>query len=218
MFSLTFDTTSSAVSVALFQDKTCLDSVEEEMEFGQAEALMKAIEKLLSKNRLTFADLSLLTVCTGPGSFTGVRSSLAAARTFGLACPKLTLCGISAFDAYAADLAPDERAEINAVLIETKRDDFYVQYYNQKLEKLGEPSASLDADIQKRLTGLKVSLSGDAVERFLNRPRGLSLHAVKLYQQVPLQSLANVGLAKFASGKADYPKPLYIKAPDVCIK
>ena len=32
MFSLSFDTTSSAVSVALFQDKTCLDSVEEAIE------------------------------------------------------------------------------------------------------------------------------------------------------------------------------------------
>lgn len=218
MYSLSFDTTTSTVSVALFKGNNSISAFEKTSEFGQAEMLVSAIENILKEQALNFADLSLISVCTGPGSFTGVRSSLALARSFGLACQKLALCGVSAFEAYAADFSPDEYADINAVLIETKRDDFYVQYYDSSMQKPEEPTTAFESDILKRLRGKKVSLSGNAVERFLSHPRGLSLHAVKLYQQPPLKSLALCGIKKFIQGRPDYPKPLYIKAPDVCIK
>lgn len=218
MYSLTFDTTTNAVSVGLFKSDTPISIFEKSLEFGQAEVLLSAIQNILKTQALNFSELSLVTVCTGPGSFTGVRASLALARAFGLAYPTLKLCGVSAFEAYAKDFKPEECADINAVLIETKRDDFYVQYYDSALQKLAPPEAASYTDILKRLHGQKVSLSGDAPERFLSRPGGLNLHALKLYQKPPIQSLALCGIRKFAAQKTDYPKPLYIKAPDICIK
>ena len=80
------------------------------MDFGQAEALFPAIREILQNRQLQPAELDLITVCCGPGSFTGVRSSLAAARTLGLALQKTALTGVSAFEAYVHDLAPEELA------------------------------------------------------------------------------------------------------------
>ena len=129
MYTLAFDTTASGCSIALFSKETCLDVFNEEMEYGQAERLMPEIRNILQKHKVTFSNISLLTVCVGPGSFTGVRSSISAARAFGLACPKMEVIGVNAFEAYVQSLIwePENIAQKNAVIIETKREDFYFQ-------------------------------------------------------------------------------------------
>ena len=127
MYILAFDTTAAACSIVLLQDGKVLSRYHEIMDFGQAEVLIPQIQKMLVAQNLKFSDINLLLVCVGPGSFTGVRSSISAARTFPLACPNLALDGVSAFDAYVLGLDEDERADINAVIIETKREDFYIQ-------------------------------------------------------------------------------------------
>lgn len=218
MYTLAFDTTSDFCSVGLFKDGKSQEVFEKEMDFGQAEVLMPKIAEILQNRDLRFKDLGLAVVCTGPGSFTGVRSSVSAARSFSLACPEVTVCGVSAFEAYAADFEPDELAEINAVLIETKREDFYVQYYDCKLGKIGAPGTAFYEDIKHFLSSHKVSLAGSGVERFLSKPSGLSLHAIKMQSHPPLDKLALMGINRYSQKNTDFPKPLYLKAPDVCVK
>ena len=52
---------------------------------GQAERIFPAIDELLARNGVTYADLTRIAVTTGPGSFTGLRIGLTAARGLGLA-------------------------------------------------------------------------------------------------------------------------------------
>ncbi|MBE6451283.1 MAG: tRNA (adenosine(37)-N6)-threonylcarbamoyltransferase complex dimerization subunit type 1 TsaB [Alphaproteobacteria bacterium] len=218
MFTLAFDTTANFCSVALFEDLKKIECFEQEMDFGQAEKLMVEIDNMLKKHNMVFKDLSLVVVCTGPGSFTGVRSSVSAARAFKLACKDVCVAGVNAFDAYVADVTPDESAQINAVIIETKREDFYVAYYDNCFNKLMPPTTAFYDDIIKFLSSKNVTLIGDGVERFLNKPSGLSLHAIKMKQKIDIEKLALVGIKKYAQKTTDFPKPLYLKAPDVCIK
>lgn len=218
MLNLAFDTTAGSCSVILTEDGKTVGKIIEKMDFGQAEALFPAIEKIMNENRLKPADLDLITVCTGPGSFTGVRSSLAAARTLGLALPSTGLTGVSAFEAYIQDLAPDELAFYNAVIIETKREDFYFQCFDAGKNKTGEPEALEYEAVIDRLRHKKVTLTGDGVERFLSRPSGLSLHVIRMEDCLPVEALAACGSEKYRLKKLDYPKPLYLRAPDVCVK
>ena len=204
MLNLAFDTTAGSCSVILTEDGKTVGKIIEKMDFGQAEALFPAIEKIMSENRLKPADLDLITVCTGPGSFTGVRSSLAAARTLGLALPSTGLTGVSAF--------------YNAVIIETKREDFYFQCFDAGKNKTGEPEALEYDAVIDRLRHKKVTLTGDGVERFLSRPSGLSLHVIRTEDCLPVEALAACGSEKYRLKKLDYPKPLYLRAPDVCVK
>ena len=163
-------------------------------------------------------DVDLITVCTGPGSFTGVRSSLSAARTLALALPDVALTGVSAFEAYAEDLQPDELAEINAVIIETKRDDFYFQAFDAHKKPLDAPEALNYADIIDKLRHRKITLIGDGVERFLSQPSGLSLHVIRMEDIPPIAAMARCGNNRYLKKNLDYPKPLYLRAPDVCVK
>ena len=220
MYSLAFDTTAAGCSVALMKDDTLLDKFVEEMDFGQAEVLIPAIQNLLQKHNLQVKDLGLMAVCTGPGSFTGVRSSISAARAFSFACPNMEVTGVSAFDAYAYSLSwnPEEIAPVNAVIIETKRDDFYYQIFDSSLHKVTEAGADSRENIISQLRQKKISLIGDGVERFLNQPTGLSLHAIRMERHLPIEHLAWSGLKKFLDKKLDFPKPLYLRAPDICIK
>lgn len=80
MYTLAFDTTANGVSVLLSKDGRTIDLFQEEMDFGQAEVLIPEIRNTLEAENLQFKDLGLAVVCTGPGSFTGVRSSISAAR------------------------------------------------------------------------------------------------------------------------------------------
>ena len=217
MYVLAFDTTAAACSILLKKNDDVLACFNKIMDFGQAEVLISELQKMLTDNNLKFADLNLLLVCVGPGSFTGVRSAISAARTFKLACQELSLGGVSAFDAYALGLSEDERAELNVVIIETKRDDFYVQVFDKNLHKLTPPQAMMYENIISMLKGHKVSLIGDGVERFLSRQSGLCLHGIKMLDMLNIEWLMQAGLSDFADKKLDYPKPMYLRAPDVAV-
>ena len=215
MYILSFDTTGSACSILLSENNNILDKFSLSMDFGQSEVLLPQIKKMLEKAKLKFKDIDMVFVCVGPGSFTGVRSSVSAARTFLLAKPNLALGGVSAFDAYIQELKPEEVAEINAVIIETKRDDFYVQFYDNKLQKITASQALKYEDILQFLKGHKVSLVGDGVERFLNKPCGLSIHCLKIKDALDIEMVLIAGLNHYQNKRLDYPKPLYLRAPDV---
>ena len=218
MYTLAFDTTANGCSAALLHDTKITAKFNEEMEFGQAEVLIPQIQKMLTSAGLKFSQIDLLGVCVGPGSFTGVRSSIAAARAFALSAPHLSVTGVTAFEAYIHSLDISELSSYNAVIIETKRDDFYFQLYNGKLEKLSDPTAADYDEIIDKLKGKTVTLIGNGVERFLDKPSGLDLHAIRMDRCVAVSDIAACAIQKYNAKKLNYPKPLYLRAPDVCVK
>ena len=218
MYTLAFDTTTSFCSVALLCEKKVQSVFSQSLDFGQSELLVVKIKEILDCQKLNISDLSLISVCTGPGSFTGVRSSIALARTFGLGSPKTALLGVSAFDVYAASIEPSKRAEINAVIVETKRDDFYTAYYDQNLNKIEQGKTAFYDEIIADLRGKSVTFCGDGAERFLSKKSGLHIHEAIFDISPSVVTLAKIGLARFSNGEINFPKPIYLKAADICVK
>ncbi|MBR2274393.1 MAG: tRNA (adenosine(37)-N6)-threonylcarbamoyltransferase complex dimerization subunit type 1 TsaB [Alphaproteobacteria bacterium] len=218
MYTLVFDTTAGGIAIGLYDDMKRLAKVEKIMEFGQAEALACDVETMLKEHRLCFQQIGLLGVCTGPGSFTGVRAGLAFARGLALGAPQLQITGISAFEVYAKMLKAANRAVFNAVVIETKRDDFYFQLFDERLKKLTEPMALRREDILQKLKKGQVSLIGDGVERLLATSSGLQIKSVELSEMIDIDAAFEVTYQKFLAKSLDFPKPLYIRGADACVK
>lgn len=218
MYTLAFDTTANGCSVALLDDNRIIGKYDEEMDFGQAEVLIPKIDELLHNNNLKFSQIGLMGVCIGPGSFTGVRSSIAAARAFALANQQMAITGVSAFEAYIHSLDITELSHLNAVIIETKREDFYFQLFNGKAEKLEDAAALPYEQIIDKLKGQAVTLIGNGVERFLDKPSGLVLHAIRMDKSANIADIAACAIQKYKAKKLNYPKPLYLRPADVCVK
>ncbi|MCM1324216.1 MAG: tRNA (adenosine(37)-N6)-threonylcarbamoyltransferase complex dimerization subunit type 1 TsaB [Acetobacter sp.] len=218
MWTLVFDTTGFGVAIGLYQDDVLVQKIEKTMEFGQAEELAVGVQQLLCDAGIDFGAVGLLGACTGPGSFTGVRAGLAFARGLGIGAPQLKLTGVSAFEAYARMLKEKDRAVYNAVVIETKREDFYFQLFDNNLRKLTEPAALTREEIVKKLKNHQTSFIGDGVERLLSVSCGLQIKQVELVEMIEVCALFEVAKQKYFEKSLDFPKPLYIRGADACVK
>lgn len=218
MYTLVFDTTAGGTVIGLFSDNKRIAKIEKLMEFGQAEELALDVDKVLKDNHICFADVGLLGVCTGPGSFTGVRAGLAFARGLAFGAPELKITGVSAFEIYVQMLKEENRATYNAVVIETKREDFYFQLFDENLNKLTEPLALTREEIAKKLKNHQTSFIGDGVERLLSVSMGLQIKHVELSEIISVDALFEVTYQKYFEKTLDFPKPLYIRGAETCVK
>lgn len=133
MLLLSLDTASTTLSLSLFEGEELVASFDEVMLRGQAERLIPEIQTLFQKAGRDIKDLSAVAVGVGPGSFTGVRIALSAARGLALALG-VPVFGVSSLEAYAYGANEDV-----LVALDTKRGDFYVAGYNAQLEEVFEP-------------------------------------------------------------------------------
>lgn len=82
MFLLSLDTCDARGSIALLQDRSLLDEVLHPPTEEFSSWLLPAVDKLLSENSLSHADLVGYAVTSGPGSFTGVRVGLTTSKAW----------------------------------------------------------------------------------------------------------------------------------------
>jgi tRNA threonylcarbamoyladenosine biosynthesis protein TsaB len=218
MYTLVFDTTAMGLVLALYKDMECKQKIEKFMEFGQAEELAVGVSELLEKENILFSDVDLLGVSVGPGSFTGVRAGVSFARGLALGHEELKITGVSNFDVYIEMLKKEYRAFYNAVVIETKREDFYFQLFDENLTKLTPPLALGRDEIREKLKSHKVSFIGDGVERLLSVPMGLDICHVELVDFVDYKALFGAVYKKYLAKNLDFPKPLYIRSAETCVK
>ena len=119
---LAFDTSAAHCAAALLSGNQIIASRYEEMSKGQAERLMPLLEEVLSEAALTWKDLTAIGVGIGPGNFTGIRISVAAARGLALSLG-IPAIGISSLEAQAIDASRPIWS-----LLDARRDHVFAQY------------------------------------------------------------------------------------------
>src|SRR6202451_648139 len=127
---LAIDTVLAACSAAVFDTQQGGLIARESLPMlrGHAEALMPLIRRIMDDAGTAFRDLDRVVVTTGPGSFTGLRVGIAAARGIALAINKPAV-GLSTLSAYAAPyLADDDNAPV-VVAIDARPSHVYLQVF-----------------------------------------------------------------------------------------
>ena len=193
-YTLAIDTATECVSIALLKGAEVLAEQTSFMNRGQGEALIPMIQDLLNRANLSMSDIQSLAVSVGPGSFTGVRIGLAAARGMALAL-QIPVHGVTTLQA----MAQQTNGKVMAVL-DTKRGDFYTQIF-QDAEPLEEPKIRSEADIR----ALNLMLIGQSLSSETEPPLTVS--------QPPLPSAVGVGLACLSHPLPA--EPVYLREADV---
>jgi tRNA threonylcarbamoyladenosine biosynthesis protein TsaB len=183
--------------------------------YGQGDILIPMVERVMAAAGVDYGALSRIAVTKGPGAFTGLRIGLAAARGYRLAL-KIPVVGICCFDAVLETYALGQDAVFSdnktvAVILETKRKDYYVRLYK------GRDALSLGAvmnaeELQLRLKELgDVLLVGDAVNRFKEESGGS-------YESHLISYPSSAALAKLAVvSQDDDLSPVYLRPPEVML-
>ena len=211
---LGLDSAGSQCAVAVLDGERVASVRAEAMLHGQAERLVPLIAETLAAAAVTPAALDLIAVTTGPGSFTGIRIGLAAARGLALATGRPAI-GIGVLDAYAAAVPPPARqARTLIVAVESKRDEFYLQAFTAAGTALAPPAQVHPRDLAAWLPAGPLLLAGDAAARLQAQLAGHDFVMAPGAQSVDAVWVARLGRAQANGGAVEPPRPFYLRAPD----
>ena len=96
------------------------------MERGHAEALLPLVDRLVSPVEGGFGSLDRVAVTVGPGSYTGLRVGISAARGIGLAAG-IPVVGVATLSAFLAPLMAGDSRGFFTAAIDAKHGHIYVQ-------------------------------------------------------------------------------------------
>jgi len=189
------------------------------MMHGQAEALLPMIDDVVGAAGLTPSALELIAVTTGPGSFTGIRVGLAAARGIALASGR-PLFGISSFESVAEALPRGVLADrCLLVALESRRADLYFQLFDCGLNPLSRPAAGLPetlAAVVAPASGRGILIAGDAAA--LAAEALARQFDVTVLEAAPVTGALQKALRQWRCGAvAGVVRPLYLRSPDVTL-
>lgn len=211
---LGLDSAGSQCAVAVLDGERVAAARAEAMAHGQAERLVPLIAETLMAAGIAPAALDLIAVTTGPGSFTGIRIGLAAARGLALATGR-TVIGIGVFDAYAASVpAAARQGRTLVVAVESKREEFYVQPFAAAGAASAPPAQVHPHDLAAWLPPGPLLLAGDAAERLRANVTARDIAVAPGTNAVDAAWVGRLGRQQANGGATEPPRPFYLRAPD----
>jgi tRNA threonylcarbamoyladenosine biosynthesis protein TsaB len=212
---LAIDTALDACSAAVLDsDRQAIMASETlTMQRGHAEALMPLIARVMDGAAVEFKELDRIAVTTGPGSFTGLRVGISAARGLALAADK-PIIGLTTLAAFAAPhIAEDDTMPVVAA-IDARHDHVYLQIFGARGRTLVAPRvASLREAVRaallnpSRIVGSAANLIASAWPKTEPPPTAVDQRGAPDISWI-------ARLAAAADEGHGSPKPLYLRAPD----
>ena len=166
---LALETSSSLCAVCVLDplDGKALLEVANDIGRGHAERLMGDVTEALAQAGIGYADLTAVACGVGPGSFTGIRVGVAAARGFALAL-KIKVCGVTSLQAIALLARPHAGGKPVLVVQDAGREEFHVQRFDADARPLALPQA--------------LTFPAKRIERILSERPNAIVHGLKWLQ------------------------------------
>lgn len=115
MIVLGLDTSRAACTAALIKSGEVMAQQSDSIGKGHAEHIAPMVHELLLQQRVKVSDIDKICICTGPGSFIGLRIGMAFAK--GLSLPyDISLVGLNAFSLWAVQLDPKREKRLVAIV------------------------------------------------------------------------------------------------------
>lgn len=208
---LHLETATKNCSVALGRDGELLDLEEQATEgYSHAENLHPFIDRILQRNQLKPSDLDGVCVSKGPGSYTGLRIGVSAAKglCFALDIPLLSVTTNAVLAHHRAVEAPNKNI---VTVIDARRMEVYTQTFNTNREPLGDIEAVV-VDEQTFADRGEFVLVGDGAEKLQEITLGLR---PDVFQTFPSAGdMVQLGEEAFKAKRFEdvaYFEPFYLK-------
>jgi tRNA threonylcarbamoyladenosine biosynthesis protein TsaB len=197
------------------------------MSRGHAEVLVPMVQELAGEAGIALTALDLIGVTRGPGSFTGLRTGIAAARGFAIAsgAPAVGVSSLLAVARGAARVSLEPRPIL--CILDTRRADYFVQTFDQTGMATGEPGVMGAEELFSLIGSLRPELhpvlAGNAVSRLLSAYDGdpdtlRRVPGTGSPDPVDVAALAEAILCKPAFSREgvaqDTLSPLYLRVPE----
>jgi tRNA threonylcarbamoyladenosine biosynthesis protein TsaB len=211
---LAIDTSARFCSASVLDIETAVETGRSVSDIGKghAELLMATIEAATRQAGTDLAALGAIAVSVGPGSFTGIRVGVSAARGFALAL-HVPAIGLTTLEALAAEAREALGALPVLVILDGGRDEMHVACFGPVGETIVAPGVMTLAEAAELARGLRPVLAGSASAR-LAAEQGLDDLAIAgsgatadiaVYGRLALGRLGTPG---------PKPKPLYLRGAD----
>jgi N6-L-threonylcarbamoyladenine synthase len=207
MIVLALDTAGVDCAAAVYDsDGDCvLAEITDTIGKGHAEHLIALVDRVLGKAGLGLQAMERIAVTIGPGSFTGIRVGVAAARGFALSLG-IPAVGVTTLAVIAADHRQRSPGRAVVVAMDAKRGEVYLQAFRADGVAVDEPKALLLEEAQSLVSSFDGDLAGSALPLL----RG-EVTVEPVANIFPIEAVARLGAAMAPGEK---PKPLYLRGPD----
>lgn len=211
MLTLALDTANDRLAVALAgEGKATARS--EAITRGHAERLFPLIDEVLAAAGCEIDQVARIAVNVGPGSFTGIRIAVAAARGLGLAL-STPVVGIDALRLIAASLnEPADGPVLSAV--DARRGEVYAALYGPKGDVLEAPFAADAEAVLARLGDRAAVLAGSGAAILAHQAAISGRRVPRIDAMTATDPLVLARLGSIADPATALPRPLYLRAPD----
>jgi tRNA threonylcarbamoyladenosine biosynthesis protein TsaB len=185
------------------------------MATGHAERLMPMIEEVMAEAGLSFHQLDRIAVTHGPGTFTGTRISVAAARALSMATGA-KIVDVSSLEVMArSPRLPAGPGTIFAVATDARRDEVYLQLFCRfTLRPVAPPAVVPLADIGAAVQSIGgIEIAGSGAEKAAAAARAAGCEAVAICPDL-LPDALEILFSSSEMPVADTVSPLYLRPPD----
>jgi tRNA threonylcarbamoyladenosine biosynthesis protein TsaB len=212
---LAIDTALDACSAALVDTKADepLAAQSLEIDRGHAEALIPLVERVLKAAGAGFDSIDRIVTTIGPGSFTGLRVGISAARGFALVARRPAV-GVTTLAALAAPYVTESDAVPVIAAIDARHGNLYLQMFGAGGRTLVAPRASGLRDAIRAVALGPARIAGSAAAMLAAHwPAGVVAPLVIDARAAPdIAWVARLGAA--ADPLQAKPRPLYLRPPE----
>jgi tRNA threonylcarbamoyladenosine biosynthesis protein TsaB len=211
---LAIDTALQAVAACVYESGATPEASETiAMQRGHAEALMPLIDRVMAQAEGGFTSLGRVAVTVGPGSFTGLRVGIAAARAIGIACGA-PVVGVSTLAALAAPLILDEKPGLVAAAIDAGHGNVYFAAFGSDGRAIVPPRVTSVRDAVRLLGGGPVRMAGSGAPMLAIEAWSAHVRA-EVAGNTLAPDIVFVARLGLLADQATTARPLYLKAPDI---
>jgi tRNA threonylcarbamoyl adenosine modification protein YeaZ len=215
MLVLAIDTALAACSAAVLDTESGAIVAAESLPMlrGQAEALMPLVARVMRQAAVDFAAIDRIAVTVGPGSFTGLRVGIAAARGIALASGKPAV-GVTTLAAFAAPHIGGDDAGPVVAAIDARHAQVYLQVLAATGKTLVAPRVASVREAARAAGAGAIRVTGNAADLVAAAWAAGAPPPTQVDQRAApdIAWVARLG-ALVADGQGA-PKPLYLRAPD----